>query len=403
MTDQELSTIFKAEYSNLIAVLCHHYGTSLDLAEDLVSEAFLAAVGSWSHKGLPTSPKAWLRTAAVNKLRDHHRRQKTYHEKVLPQVPNARTPTQPSIDESVIADSQLRMIFVVCDPALSQEAQLSLALRLLCGFGIEEIAKALLTTKSTVNKRIYRGKQRIKSAGLLDQDLSRSDYVDRLDRVLRVIYLLFNEGYYSAVSEQTIRQDICWEAMRLAVFLSRQQGFPLADIHALLALMCFHASRLAARSDGNSYLLYHEQDRSLWDRQLIQKGESYLNRAASGDQVSKYHIEAAIAYWHTTDSADKWGHILQLYNKLLIMEYSPVIAMNRTFALAMAEGAENGLAAAQQLDLEDNIYYLCLLAELHRMQGDGEQELVYLREALKLATREQEIKLIKRKIDRVGH
>lgn len=403
MNDQQLTTIFKTEYSNLIAVLYHYYQVQdIQRAEDIVSDTFLRAMKSWSHNGVPDNPKAWLRQVAVNILKDEYRRKKNYDENILPQLQQGENAREYlPISDRAIEDSQLQMIFVVCDPSLAISAQLCMALRILCGFSIEEIAKALLTNKEAINKRLYRAKQSIKAQEQLELELSQSAYLDRLDNVLRVIYLLFNEGYYSSINALDIREDMCWEAMRLAIVLSKQQAWPRYQIYALLALMCFHASRLNARlAEDNAYLLYHQQDRSKWDQALISKGEKYLHLASNGNKVSKYHIEAAIAYWHTTEQADKWNHILQLYNRLLTLEYSPIIAMNRTYALAQANNVAEAIQEAHKLDLADNHYYYCLLAELYRIQGDTNQEHVYLHMALDKAQKESERKLIREKLGR---
>lgn len=401
MDDQQLSDIFKSEYSNLIAVLSNYYGLKdLQLAEDIVSETFLKAMKTWSHKGIPEYPKAWLRKVAQNLLNEHFRRKKTYDEKISPELVAEKDAFEAiEITEKIIEDSQLHMIFVLCDPELNKEAQLCLALRILCGFSIDEIAKALLSNKETINKKLYRAKKSLKERNRIEVNLTPAEYVTRLDNALRVIYLLFNEGYYSSVNEVNIRHEICWEAMRLSIFLSNQPVFPKQNIHALIALMCFHASRLDARTSGeNGDLLYNEQDQNKWDQQLIAKGEKYLRLSSSGDVLSKYHLEAAIAYWHTTEEEGKWSNILQLYNKLLTIEYSPVIAMNRTYALAKANSVIEAIEEARKLDLKENHHYFCLLAELYRLNRDSAKEQDYLLQALTFANKENERIQIKRKL-----
>ncbi|MEL7002026.1 MAG: sigma-70 family RNA polymerase sigma factor [Bacteroidota bacterium] len=403
MDDKQLSDIFKSEYSNLIAVLCNYYGvTDLQLAEDIVSNTFLKAMKTWSHKGTPEFPKAWLRKVAQNLLNEHHRRKKIYDEKITHELSlrNDQISTI-EITEKIIEDSQLHMIFVLCDPELNKESQLCIALRILCGFNIEEIARALLSNKETVNKKIYRAKKAIKERNRIETHLTPDQYISRLDNVLRVIYLMFNEGYYSSVNKQNIRHEICWEAMRLTIFLSRRAIFPKQKIYALIALMSFHASRLHARTSGEKGdLLYHEQDRTKWNKDLIKKGQKYLSLCAAGNIVSKYHIEAAIAFWHTEDAPEKWNNILQLYNKLLTIEYSPIIAMNRTYALALANSVDDAIAEAHKLDLKNHHHYFCLLAELYRMNGNTDKEVEYLNEAIRLATKENEKELIKGKLAR---
>ena len=396
----DIARIFKEEYSNLVAVLCHFYNIDdIQLAEDLVSETFLKAMKTWSHKGIPDSPKAWLRKSAKNLFIDQFRRQKKFDQDISPQLKfENKKRMDVTLSDEIIEDSQLKMIFVVCDPKLNKEAQLCLALRILSGFSIDEIAKALLSNKEAVNKKLYRAKKNLRLESGLTANLSEGEYAIRLDNVLRVIYLIFNEGYYSSVNEENIRQEVCWEAMYLCKFLESKSLFSKSKICALLALMCFHASRFNARTtDPDLIQLYDEQDRSKWDVRLIQKGEEYLNKSATGNIVSKYHLEAAIAYWHTTDQEAKWDNILQLYNKLLTIEYSPVIAMNRTYALARANSVKEAIGSALKLGLKNNHYYYCLLAELYRMSNDKTKEGFYLEKALKIVENPNEKALIKAK------
>ncbi|MCL6294545.1 RNA polymerase sigma factor [Jejuia spongiicola] len=405
MDDKRLSIIFKSEYSNLIAVLSNYYGLKdLQLAEDIVSETFLKAMKAWSHKGIPKFPKAWLRKVAQNLMFEHFRRKKTFVEKITPEL-KARTQqiSEIEITDKLIEDSQLHMIFVLCDPELNREYQLSIVLRILCGFSIEEIARALLSNKETINKKIYRAKKVIKERNRIETNLTSNQYVSRLDNVLRVIYLIFNEGYYSSVSEENIRYEICWEAMRLSLFLSEQKIFPKQKIYALISLMCFHTSRLDARTSGEKGdLLYHEQDKRKWNKNLIQKGRKYLNLSTEGNVVSKYHLEAAIAFWHTEEKKGKWNNILLLYNKLLTIEYSPIIAMNRTYALAQANSIDEAIQEAHKLKLKDNHHYFCLLAELYRMNNDTEKEIEYLNNAIGLANKKNEKELIKDKLEKAS-
>lgn len=402
MDTSKLSLIFKAEYSNLVAVLCNFYGlTDIQLAEDVVSEAFVKAMKSWSHKGIPKNPKAWLRKVSQNILNDHYRRKQNFSENIAPnykeQIAHVSTL---EITEEIIEDSQLNMIFVVCDSKFNHDVQICLALRILCGFNIDEIAKALLSNKDNINKKLYRAKKVIKTQNEFKTQLTKKQYKERIDNVLRVIYLIFNEGYYSSVNEKNIRHEMCWEAMRLALFLTKKDIFEKSKITALLALMCFHASRFEARLAGlNGDLLLDEQDKTKWNYALIKKGEEYLKKSSNGNQVSKYHVEATIAYWHTTEHENKWRNILQLYNKLLIIEYSPIIAMNRTYALAMANSVEEALVEAKKLELNNNHHYYSLMAELHQLNNNIDEEIKNLNKALKLTTKKFEQELIKRKLN----
>ena len=303
----------------------------------------------------------------------------------------------------IIEDSQLKMMFVVCSPKVNDKAKICLALRILCGFNINEIAKAILSNTETVTKILYRAKKKIKEEGSLQLNLTKVDYEERIKSVLRIIYLLFNEGYYSSINEQNLQVEICWEAMRLAIQLS-QKGFKQqSSIDALISLMCFHASRFDARNAGdNNDLTFYQQDKSMWDKALIAKGVKYLNQASTGQVVTKYHLEASIAYWHTTDHSDKWENILQLYNRLLTIEYSSTIAMNRTYAFAKANSVNQAIEEASKLELETNNLYHCLMAELYKMKGDKENEVIFLRKALGLSKKKHEINLIKSKLEQAS-
>lgn len=402
MIDDQLTETFKTEYSNLVAVLCHFYGIqNIQLAEDIVSDTFLHAMKVWSHKGLPNSPKAWLRKVAVNKFKDHYRRNQLFKEKVERNLMQGQQWSEEMmLNDQLISDGLLNMIFAICNANLKIETQICLALRLLCGFSIDQIAAALLSNKEAINKKLFRGKQQLKQYKSSWNQLNPEDYISRIDPVLRIIYLIFNEGYYSNTGSENVKQEFCWEAMRLGLFLSKQAFLPQKNTYALIALMCFHASRMESRTNSaGKYILYLEQDKRKWNTDLIKKGASYLAKSAKGNEVSKYHLEAAIAYWHTTDADDKWDNILDLYNKLILLEDSPLIAMNRTYALAIADSVEAAIGAAQKLKL-DNKYYYWLMAELSRLNNDPKQEIEYLNKALTLVKNEGEQDILNNKLEK---
>jgi RNA polymerase sigma factor (sigma-70 family) len=399
-----LTQLFRTEYSKLVAVLCKSFGlTNIQLAEDIVSDTFIAAAETWGKKGLPDNQVAWLYTVAKNKTRDHMRRKKVFNEKIQVDLQhNALDSTEIKLDFSTqnIQDSQLQMMFAICHPNISEEAQIGLALRILCGFGIDEIADAFLSNKSTINKRLFRAKEKLRKANINIEFPKQEELPNRLETVLRTLYLLFNEGYYSISSNKPLRKDFCQEAVRLTYLLTQYAITDQPQVNALLSLMCFHASRFDARlDDSGAFVLYEDQDTSLWDNDLKQKGELYLNRSSQGDTVSKYHLEAAIAFWHTEkeDTAEKWEHILQLYNYLLQIEYSPVAALNRTYALAKADNRAKALAEAKKINLHKSHFYHCLLAELYG-EEEVEKALAHLKTALQLAKNEGDKCLIQRKI-----
>ncbi len=267
-----------------------------------------------------------------------------------------------------INDSQLEMMFAICHPAIPPEAQIGLSLRILCGFGIDEIADAFLTNKETINKRLFRAKEKLREEQIKIEVPEFSEIEGRLDTVLTTIYLLFNEGYYSVSQNKTLRKDLCLEAMRLCYILIENKITNKPGANALLSLMCFHASRFDARLDKDGELvLYEEQDTSLWNAELISRGGYFLRCSASGDSISKYHLEAHIAYWNTqkTDTKDKWENMLKLYDQLLKMEDSPFAALNRAFAISKLNGKVAGIREAEKLNMKDNQFYFALLGELY--------------------------------------
>jgi RNA polymerase sigma-70 factor (ECF subfamily) len=304
------------------------------------------------------------------------------------------------LSEGNITDSQLRMLFAICHPAVSTEAQIGLALRILCGFGIDEIANALLTNKETINKRLFRAKEKLRTEKVAIELPSIEDIPNRLETVLTTLYLLFNEGYYSESHESVLREDLCLEAMRLTHLLIENPTTCQPEVNALLSLMCFHASRFAARKNKfGEIILYQDQDAALWNQELIGRGAFYLQQAATGDRISKYHLEASIAYWHTikNDTLEKWENILQLYNKLLQLDYTPIAALNRTFALSKVKGTGMAIAEAEKLQLTTNHYYYTLLGELYKDVDTGKAK-DHFQKALSLAKNKADKDTISKKI-----
>jgi RNA polymerase sigma-70 factor (ECF subfamily) len=313
---------------------------------------------------------------------------------------------EPELDISPenIEDSQLRMIFAVCHPSIPVEAQVSLALRVLCGFTIDETAQALLTTKANINKRLYRAKEKLRSSGVTLTLPDEGEMNARLDAVLVTLYLLFNEGYYSASPDKLLRKDLCLEAMRLTYLLTEHREIVRADIYSLLALMCFQASRLNARVDAaGGLVLYEQQDSGLWDVELINRGNSFFVKACDAGVLSRYQLEAAIAWWHThhRDGREKWENILMLYNKLLIMDYSPIAALNRAYAFARVYGKEAAIPEAEGLELEGNMFYHSLLGELY-MRVDDRVAIGHFERAAALASTEAERVVLREKIFECG-
>jgi RNA polymerase sigma factor (sigma-70 family) len=403
-TEDLLPHLFRTEYSKITAVLCKLFGIEhIEIAEDIASDAFLLASETWSIKGLPENPAAWLYTVAKNKAKDYLKRNTLFTQKIMHQIETGEFDDKEleiNLSDQNITDSQLQMMFAICHPSISGEAQICLSLRILCGFGINEIAAAFLTSKETINKRLFRAKEKLREEKVKIEFPNETAINERLQTVATTLYLLFNEGYYSRGQDSTLQQEVCYEAMRLTYFLIENRRTNLPFVNALMSLMCFHASRFEARTDSNGEtILYQDQDENLWDQALISRGTGFLNLAWQGDKVSKYHIEAGIAYWHTKkeDSAEKWEHILQLYNQLLILEYSPIAALNRTFALSKANGKAQAIVEAEKLNLADNQFYHSLLAELYT-GIDNLRAIGHLQNALDLASSKSEKTLITNKI-----
>lgn len=400
MKPQELIPhLFRKEFTKIASVLCRHFGIDhIEVAEDIASDTFLAALEIWPYKGIPENPVAWLYMVAKNKTKNYLHRNEILAQKIILLNNSQDENVIPEIDLSSqnISDSQLQMLFAVCNPVLSVESQIGLALRILCGFGIEEIANALLSNKETINKRLYRAKETLRSEKIKIEFPPESEIPKRLSTALATIYLLFNEGYYSESQDELLLEDLCHEAIRLTQLLTENEKTNLPEVNALLALMYFHSSRFPARKDQNGEIvLYEMQDESLWDQKLIATGIYHLKLASQGNRLSKYHIEASIAFWHTvkTDSLEKWENILLLYNHLLVIEYSPIAALNRTFAFSKVRGKQAAIFEAEKLQLKTNRFYFTLLGELYK-EIDAEKAIFNFESALSLAKTESDKRII---------
>ncbi|HEY5392504.1 MAG TPA: sigma-70 family RNA polymerase sigma factor [Hanamia sp.] len=365
--------LFRTEFSKITAVLCKRFGLDhIEIAEDIASDTFLLAVDSWPYKGIPANPVAWLYTVAKNKAKNYFQRDHLFKGKIATHLIHSSDMNEEieiDLSDKNISDSQLQMLFAICQPSLSTESQIALSLRILCGFGIDEIANAFLTSKETINKRLFRAKEKLRTEKSAFEFSSNAEIEKRLETVLITLYLLFSEGYYSESQEPVLRAELCFEAMRLTELLLENALTNQPAVNAFYALMCFHSSRFEARKkSGGEMILYADQDETLWNKELITKGIYYLKKASRGNAISKYHLEAGIAYWHTikADSNEKWESILQLFNRLLQMDYSPIAALNRTYALSKARGKEVAIGEAEKLNLSGNYLYFTLLGELYK-------------------------------------
>ncbi|MES2003848.1 MAG: sigma-70 family RNA polymerase sigma factor [Bacteroidota bacterium] len=398
--------LFRTEYSKIVSVLGRLLGMQhIDVAEDIAAETFLTAIETWPYKGIPANPAAWLYTVAKNKAKNLLTRNHIFREKVLPGIQQDEfilAETEIDLSEQNISDSQLQMLFAVCNPIINAESQIGLALRILCGFGIDEIADALLSNKETISKRLSRAKEKLRSEKIAIAFPGPSGIPERLGTVLQTLYLLFSEGYYSESNHTVIREELCVEAMRLTHLLLSNEATNLPQVQALFSLMCFQSSRLEARkTESGQMILYHEQDETLWNQGLITKGVYYLHEASKGNIISQYHIEASIAYWHTikADTPQKWESILQLYNQLLQIQYSPIAALNRTYAFSKIHGKQAAITEAEKLALVNNHFYFTLLGELY-MGIDNSKSHSHLEKALNLAKTKGDKLIIQKKLSR---
>lgn len=400
---QLLSDLFRKEYAKMVAALCRHFGFShLEIAEDIASDTFLKAYELWETEPLPPNPTAWLYTVAKNKAKDYEKHVAIFEDKVK----KALTPTEKSeeltFETSEINDSQLEMLFNICDPSISVESQISLALQILCGFTVEEIANALLTHTETIKKRLLRAKSKLREHHFQIKTVSPADIQARLETVLRCLYLFFNEGYFSETNNQFIRREFCKEALRLTLLLAKHPQTDTPQVNALLSLMCFQSSRLEARiNTTGENTLYEQQDKSKWDKELIHRGNYYLVKACEDSQISKYHLEAGIAYWHTTPTDEnKWEYILRLYNQLIIIEYSSVIALNRTFAYGKVYGKKKAIVEAEKLGLQNNRYYHELLGYLYT-DINNQKAIAHYQKAIALSKSANERATLQKQIEQL--
>ena len=362
----------------------------IEIAEDITTDTFLLASETWGLKGVPENPSAWLYIVAKNKTKDYFKRNKIFNEKIVLDIKyNQKQFENIEVDLSVknITDSQLQMIFAICNPIIPAEAQIGLALRILCGFGIDEIAEAFLTNSETINKRLFRAKQKLRAENIKIELPNENEINKRLETVLTTLYLLFNEGYHSSTQNSHLRKELCLEAMRLAYLLIKNPSTNKPTVNALMALMCFHSSRFDARTNEiGEPILYDDQNKDLWNVELIEKGNFFLIESSKGHEISKYHLEASIAYWHSSkiENSKKWEHILELYNQLLQIEYSPITALNRTYVLSKVFGKEKAVQEALKLDLKENHFYHSLLGKLYA-NFDNKKAINHFEIAYKLA------------------
>ncbi len=407
LPDQEVGTqagqiadnLFRHEGARLVATLTSHLGVHrLQLAEDVVQEALVRALQTWPYRGVPDNPAAWLTQTAKNLALDQLRREQRWQEKEPSIAQEHERWLSSSLvddtDHETFADDTLRLMFVCFHPQLSTEAQTALALRTLGGLSPAEIAAAFLTSEAAISKRLVRARQRIRELALPFAMPEPQELPERLDGVLGTLYLLFNEGYKASAGDRLVREELCHEAIRLALALTRHPATREPRTHALLALMLLNAARLPARTDDAGNLLrLHEQNRSAWNQAMIQRGVYYLSLAATGGALSEYHLEAGIAACHSTaanEASTDWLRILSLYDHLVALTPSPIAALNRAVALARVHGSQTGIDAldviAQRNPLATYHLYHAVRGTLAAELGRHAEALTHFRHAESLAT-----------------
>jgi RNA polymerase sigma-70 factor (ECF subfamily) len=405
--------LFRHQAGRMLAALTHIFGLeNLDLAEEVVQEALLQALRHWRFHGIPDNPQGWLLRAARNKALDLLRRRASFRRKEhelrerLDERQARENAGAPGGSEE-LEDEQLAMIFACCAPALPSEARVALTLKAVSGFSVGEIARAFLAEESAIAQRLVRAKRRISEAGIALALPSPGELPSRLDSVLQVLYLLFNEGYGAHSGENLVREDLCGEAIRLCQLLASRPDTGLPKVHALLALFYFQAARLETRVDGEgNLLLLAEQERSQWDQDLLALGVRQLDEAAHGNELSAYHLQAAIAAVHATSASiadTNWSRLVALYDQLFAVAPSPVVALNRAVAQSMVAGPEGALASLDELSAESGLknYYLlpAVRADFLRRLGRTEEAAACYQEALTYPCSEPERRFLVRRIN----
>jgi RNA polymerase sigma factor (sigma-70 family) len=408
---QLVDHLFRREAGKMVPYLTRILGLGrLDLAEDVVQDTLCRAMETWPVHGVPDNPSAWLMRAARNRAIDLIRRdtQFRYFTPELTHLLRQRenVPAGTPAFQNEIRDDQLRMMFSCCHPQLSMEAQVALILKTLCGFSVAEIAHALLVSDDSIEKRLGRARKLFRDAGTFVEFTDAGELPERLSAVYQAIYLLFNEGYHGSQSEQTVRDELCFEAIRLALLLSEHPQGNKPTTFALLALLCFHASRLPGRTDDEGALLQLEmQDRSKWDRELIGRGFQFLEKSSIGSELTEFHLQAGIASLHCAALSYErtdWTKIVKLYNELYTMSPSPVVALNRAVAVGNAQGPEAGLEELRKIrdsgKLREYPFYPAAQGEFLLLSGRFDEAREYFEEAGKLARSRTEAKFFTRKV-----
>lgn len=411
--NQLVEHLFRHEAGKMLAILAKIFGLrNLAVAEDVIQETLLEALHRWSHSDIPENPSAWLMQVAkrktINILRQEQTRKKLNFEshKLLPADDSVVDFVEHVFFDGEIRDSQLRMIFSCCHPSLPVGVQIAFTLKTLCGFGIREIASSLLTKESTINKRLYRAKEKIRSGEISFEIPTGVALEERINAVCLTIYLLFNEGYNSSHPSKMIRKDLCAEALRLGLLLTEEvKNQPQCS--ALVALMLLHSARFESRIDeAGGIIIFKDQDRTRWSRELINAGLFYLRKASTGKELSAYHLEAGIAAEHSIAGSfndTNWKNIYRLYELLYALKPSPIIELNQAIALSQIDGFAAAVNKLKSLESDGSLkdYYLlpATLGTFYFQLGKKNRAKSYLLKARELTQSQSEINYLNQKIN----
>ena len=411
--NQLIGHLFRHEAGKMASVLTRLLGfQSLDLAEDIVQDTLLKAMTTWKFKGIPENPAAWLYTVAKRKAIDAIRTQHIHeqHHSEIGYALRSEWTLSPTVSsfflDNEIEDSQLRMIFACCHPSIPYESQIALTLKTLCGLSVAEIANSFITNEETIVKRLYRAREKIREEKISLEAPVPAAMPGRMDAVLHTLYLLFSEGYNSSHPDRLIRHELCEEAMRLCHLIVNNPLTATARARALLALMCFQASREEARlSEDGTVILLQDQDRTKWSQPLIEKGKLYLEQSAEGQEFSEYHIEAAIAGCHSASPSfreTKWNNIIELYAFLLRVKPGPIVELNRAIAIGYGHSPLAGLNALREITgLEGHYLYFAAIGDFYSELGEEENARLNYDKAVTLTMSNTEKKLLQTKLDRL--
>ncbi len=401
-----LDHLFRHEYSKLVAMLTNRYGAALlDLVEDAVQESLLKASKVWSYQPMPDRPGAWLYRVANNQMIDFLRREKKSVDYEANYADEGADEKEFELQEDVIKDEQLKMIFACCHPSMKPQEQLMLSLKLLCGLSVREIARALLKSEEGTKKAIQRAKQKFKTE-VGDLRVPREEEIgERLNAVLQVIYLLFNEGYKATSGEKLMKQELCEEAIRLAFLMLNEGQCDTNELNALISMMLFKAARFPARIDAEGRLLTLEfQDRGLYRQDYVQWAWNFLKRSSDFESTTVYQLEAAISSYYTSASSyedTNWKQILRLYDALVLHKPSPVVKMSRVVVLSKVEGPAEALECMEDIeqDMKGNQSFQALKADLYAQLENWNQARYHLSIAIREAENQTERRFLEAKLD----